>query len=186
MPPPGDKMTEEEVKALETETSEKLAAAFQECVKEAEGEDEEASQATVQFLEKMLAEESTICACLPPFLIKMPSCGPWIRYHDVGEIVQNVCDFIIDGNDTAVAETDNLTPENKDSQDEAIVAVLPAEEIETKKAEEQQQKEGSAAEAGIEEEHHPHLPNTYGPCPPGQEVHPSDPKACQPSLNSEE
>ena len=29
------------------------------------------------------------------------------RYHDVGEIVQNVCDFIIDGNDTAVAETDS-------------------------------------------------------------------------------
>ncbi|CAM9554937.1 unnamed protein product [Ectocarpus sp. 12 AP-2014] len=184
-------MSEDEVKALEKETAEKLATAFQECVKEAEAEDEEASQATVQFLEKMLAEESTICACLPPFLIKMPSCGPWIRYHDVGEIVQNVCDFIDDGNNTAVADMDiaevDVTPEEKDSQDNAIVAVLPAED--TKKLEEQQEEEGSVAEAGIGEEeevHHPHLPNTFGPCPPGQEVHPSDPKACQPSLNSEE
>lgn len=53
-------MSEDEVKALEKETAEKLATAFQECVKEAEAEDEEASQATVQFLEKMLAEGSTV------------------------------------------------------------------------------------------------------------------------------
>ncbi|CBN74993.1 expressed unknown protein [Ectocarpus siliculosus] len=179
IPPPDDNMSEEEVKALEQETAEKLATAFQECVKEAEAGDEEASQATVQFLEKLLAEESTICACLSPFLIKMPTCGPWIRYHDVGKIVQNVL----------VAEVD-LTPEEKDSQDDAIVAVLPAEN--TKKLEEQQQEEeeGSTAEAGIggeeEEEHPAHLPNAFGPCPPGQEAHPSDPKACQPSMNSEE
>lgn len=29
------------------------------------------------------------------------------RYHDVGEIVQNVCDFIDDGNNTAVADMDS-------------------------------------------------------------------------------
>eukprot|EP00903_Cladosiphon_okamuranus_P016002 g14777.t1 len=165
--------TEEEVK----EMNEQLDKAFDACVEDAEkADDTGATEATTDFLQKLLGPDSKICTCFPAFVDKMPECESWARFHHFGLRLEELCNhasgaIMFPGPVEVLTPVEEVQTETELPQGEDIE--IKAVEPETEKA---------SATAAVE----PQLPNTWGPCPPGHEVHPEDPKDCQPVGASEE
>ncbi|CAM9719513.1 unnamed protein product [Scytosiphon promiscuus] len=204
---PGEK-TEEELKEIEKQ----MDTIFGECVDAATSgaEGSEAAQGTSDFLQKMLTTDCKICTCLPQYLIRMPSCDPWTRYHAVAMLLEDVCEHIgtatsmqmlgpAQASETEPEEAVGTVPivgeegeeeeeqeESQEGPDAADVEVLEREDLEVEAAE--QEEKASGGFVGEGEVHEPHLPNTFGPCQQEGHVHtdPNDPTSCQPPTTTEE
>lgn len=146
---------------------------FNACVEQVEAADENRStEATTEFLRSLLGPDSKICSCLPAYVDKMPLCDLWARYHHLGLRIEQLCDHV----DTAgmpIPDPDTQAEEaGQDPEEEAVAEVQdvdPKAVIDTKESDQAYR-----------------IPNTYGPCPPGEEVHPTDPTQCQSAPSSQE